>query len=88
LIKFSPLTKGSQAIVVSLDGRDAELFRMLVRKLGSEKRAQDAIILQGYLTKLSQSGQVSAIDVERVERLWPKVIGVSKKQFDAMLEEA
>jgi hypothetical protein len=79
MISFSD--RNEDSITLHLSDFDAIFFRKLAKALGSEKRAQNAIILQGYLTKLEQSCQVPE-ELERIESHWESLVGVSKEQFD------
>jgi hypothetical protein len=81
LISYSYPKENSRRVLVRLEGRDGIFFQKLASTLGSKKRAQNAIILEGYIEKIRQSSQVSHADIERVEKLWPKVVGMSRSEF-------
>jgi hypothetical protein len=85
LINYSFPKDDNRKIIAKLDGRDAELFRRIVSCLGSEKKAQDALILEGYYHKLESSGQVSRRDIERMEELWIKIVGMPKSDFEKLV---
>ncbi len=74
-----------------LDGLDARIFNTLVERLGSEKRAQNAIILMGLLTKLGaeatgQSRRESQRKMgEIVREAFPESTGVSFAEFEKII---
>lgn len=87
LIKYSLPNEEPTRIVVSLAGKDAELFNNLVAKLGSEKRAQDAIILEGFMTKVEKSHQLSKKEIKNLEEMWPKIVGITRRDFENLAIE-
>ncbi len=42
--------------IVYLDGHDARIFNLLLYKLGSEERVQNAMILTGLLSQNAETG--------------------------------
>jgi hypothetical protein len=85
LIAFSSPVDEPDSVVVTMDGRDAEFFKKLVKILGSEARAQELILLEGYLSKIKQSAQIPMEDVRKIEALWPKVIGMSREEIETRM---
>ncbi|MHB1908797.1 MAG: hypothetical protein ACYCQJ_07980 [Nitrososphaerales archaeon] len=73
---------GSQKVSVYLDGADARLFKALVQRLGSEKAAQNAIILEGLVEKLK-----STEEIVKVSEAFPKLVGMSYFEFSKLVEE-
>ena len=66
-----------------LDGADARLFRRLRVKLGSDEFAQNAIILQGLISKLEGSRKKK--EVEEIEKLFPGIIGISYAELQRIV---
>ena len=66
-----------------LDGPDARLFRILRAKLGSDESAQNAIILQGLISKLQWGGNRKQI--EEIEKAFPDIIGVSYAELQRIV---
>ena len=74
--------------IAYLDGLDARLYKALVVRLGSEDAAQNAVILVGLMEKLRKVGTTAAAsEIAKLQRLFPKVVGVSYKRFDKILDE-
>ena len=72
--------------IAYLDGADARLYRALVVHLGSEEAAQNAVILVGLMEKLRKVGTSAASsEMAKLQRIFPKVVGVSYKHFDQIL---
>jgi hypothetical protein len=66
-----------------LDGPDARLFRILRAKLGSDESAQNAIILQGLISKLQWEGKRKQI--EEIEKAFPDIVGVSYAELQRIV---
>jgi hypothetical protein len=75
----------NHSITIYMDGKDSRLFRRLVSRLGSEEAAQNAIILQGLLENLNERGKES--EAKKIEKQWKKIVGVTKAEFDAAIED-
>lgn len=71
-----------------MDGRDALLFRSLVKKLGSEEHAQNAFILLGVISEEGKKNSSDALKrITKAKKAFPEYVGVSFDTFNGMLEE-
>lgn len=76
---------GCQKVSIYLDGVDARLFKSLVQRLGSEKAAQNAIILEGLVEKLRS--KQSTDELVKVSEAFPKLVGISYFEFSKLIEK-
>jgi len=75
------------SIVVYSDGVDARLLRKLIAALGSEEKAQNALILMGFLSKLEKkSGIASAVRAKRVRESFQDLVGIPFQEFQRLTE--
>jgi hypothetical protein len=73
--------------VVYADGSDARMIQRLVTILGSEERAQNALILTGFLSKLEKtSGTAAQARAKRVREKFEEIVGVSYAEFLKLAE--
>jgi len=76
------------SVVVYADGPDARIFRKLVRSLGSEERAQNALILTGAIYKLERKGgATSIIRAKRVKDGFRDLVGVTYLEYLKLVDE-
>ena len=69
------------------DGVDARVIRKLISFLGSEERAQNALILTGLLSKLEKtSNAVSTARAKRVRESFEDLVGISYQDFKRLSE--
>lgn len=69
------------------DGIDARVLRKLISSLGSEERAQNAIILTGFLSKLERRSDLSsAARAKRVRENFEQLVGISYREFCNLTE--
>ncbi len=88
MIDISARKENPNRAIAYFDGRDARVYKALVSRLGSEDAAQNAIILVGLMAKLKKLGSRKASDeVETIQKLFPKHVGVSYRRFVSMLDE-
>jgi hypothetical protein len=67
---------------VYADGADARVLRNLISMLGSEEKAQVALILTGLLSKLEKkSGSASAVRAKKVKESFKELLGISYQEF-------
>jgi hypothetical protein len=72
---------------VYADGVDARLLQKLVSALGSEEKAQNALILMGFLAKLEKKGgAISAARIKRVVENFEQLVGISYEEFRQLIE--
>jgi hypothetical protein len=84
-ISFRSNKPGS--IVVYADGEDARLLRKLISRLGSEEKAQNAIILSGFLSKLERKGgPASEARASRVREKFEEMVGMPYEEFRRLME--
>lgn len=88
MIDISIRKENANRAIAYFDGADARVYRTLVSRLGSEDAAQNAVILVGLLAKLRKlETRKAAEEIDRIQRLFPKLVGVSYKKFDAILDD-
>ena len=84
-ISFRSNKPGS--IVVYADGEDARTLRKLISSLGSEERAQNALILSGFLLKLEKKGgAASTARALRVREKFEELVGMHFEEFHRLME--
>jgi hypothetical protein len=84
-ISFRSNKPGS--IVVYADGEDARLLQKLISHLGSEEKAQNAIILSGFLSKLERKGgPASEARASRVRQKFEEMVGIPFEEFRRLIE--
>lgn len=84
-ISFRSNKPGS--IVVYADGADSRVLQKLISKLGSEQKAQNALILTGFLSKLEKkSDPVSAARAKIARENFRELVGVSLAEFQRIVE--
>lgn len=72
--------------IVYMDGVDARVYKNLLKKLGSEERLQNAIILSGLLTKANSSSEFSHASVKRIKSGFNETVGISFEEFTSLVE--
>lgn len=72
--------------IVYLDGHDARLFKRLVKLLGSEERAQNAIILTGALADSPKEG-LSQDDAREIFNSFKELVGYDYEEFQKLVGE-
>lgn len=72
--------------IVYLDGHDARLFKRLVKLLGSEERAQNAIILTGALAD-SPKETLTSEDTREVLDSFKDLVGFDYEEFQKLVRE-
>jgi hypothetical protein len=83
-ISFRPNKPGK--VVVYADGKDARMLRKLIASIG-EERAQNALILFGFISKLEKKGgAVSAARALRARQKFEEVVGMSFEEFHRLME--
>jgi hypothetical protein len=87
MLSFSSPKKNPNRIFVTLDGKDGVLFKRLIRVLGSEKRAQNAVILEGFIARLRATDQISQKEIAIVEKRWKTLTGYTKGDFDSLMKQ-
>ena len=88
LLDISPAKNDKSEAIVYLDGKDARVYRTLVNVLGTEEKAQNAIMLLGLLEKLRQlTSEEGQIRRSKTRDLFPEYVGVSYEQFQRLVEE-
>ena len=76
------------SISVYADGADARFLRKLISVLGSEERAQNALILTGFVAKLQKTGTASSeFRARRARESFEELVGVSYQEFQRILEK-
>jgi len=84
-ISFRSNKPGS--IVVYADGEDARFLKKLISRLGSEEKAQNALILAGFLSKLERKGgPASSARASRVKEKFEEAVGISYEEFRRLME--
>lgn len=83
LIDVSVRKNRSRKAFVYLDGSDSRLFKVLRQRLGSEKRAQNALILEGLIEKLKESG--THAEIQEVKKQYPYIVGVSYSELQKIV---
>lgn len=68
---------------VYLDGPDARLFNALEYRLGSDDLAQNAIILEGLISKWRAAGNKAQIT--RTQKIFPKIVGVTYSEVQRIV---
>ncbi|HXQ91405.1 MAG TPA: hypothetical protein VN739_00255 [Nitrososphaerales archaeon] len=75
------------SVLIYADGSDARVLRKLIFSLGSEEKAQTALILTGFLSKLEQKGGIaSAVRARKVKENFKELVGISFPEFLMMTE--
>ncbi len=70
------------SVLIYADGSDARVLRKLISNLGSEERAQTALILTGFLSKLERKGGIAyAMRAKKVKENFKELVGVSYSEF-------
>ena len=69
-----------------MDGLDARLFKKLVKILGSEQRAQYAIILTGALED-SPRERLSTEDAREIFNSFKELVGYDYEEFQKLVRE-
>lgn len=73
--------------MVYTDGVDARLLRKLISALGSEEKAQNALILMGFLSKLEKkSGVAYAVRANKVRESFEELVGIPFQEFQRLTE--
>lgn len=68
-------------ILVYMDGYDARVFKRLVKTLGSEEYAQNAILLTGLLSDSPDGTKLSPEDEHGVKASFNELVGLSYEEF-------
>jgi len=87
LLDVSYRSDQPDSVLIYADGRDGRVLRRLIDVLGSEERAQNALILVGFLSKLEKkAGMASATRVKMVKDSFRELTGVSYTEFSRIAE--
>ena len=88
MIDISIRKENSDRAIAYLDGADARIYRGLVSRLGSEDATQNAVILVGLIAKLGKLRTKKATEeIDRIEKLFPKLVGISYKKLGSILDD-
>jgi hypothetical protein len=88
LIDVSVRKENPDRAIAYFDGSDARVYKILVSRLRSEDSVQNAIILIGLMSKLKKLKLPSATEeIERLQKSFPKHVGVSYKKFISLLDD-
>ena len=88
MIDISIRRENPYRAIAYFDGADARVYRAIVSRLRSEDAAQNAVILVGLIAKLGKLQTKKAVEeIERIQKLFPRLVGISYKKFDAMLDD-
>ena len=72
---------------VYMDGADARVYRALKLKLGSEERANNAILLTGMIEKLQlRQDKYSVETIRSIKRNFNELVGISSTRFEELLD--
>jgi hypothetical protein len=72
--------------IVYLDGLDARIYKELLKKLGSEERVQNAIILSGLLSKSRRNRKISEAKLRAARSSFRELVGITFEDFAIFLE--
>ncbi|MDA4111554.1 MAG: hypothetical protein OK439_03385 [Thaumarchaeota archaeon] len=73
--------------MIYADGLDARVLRQLIEALGSEEKAQNALILTGFLSKLEKKGGTDSLArAKRVKENFREIVGISFQEYSRILE--
>jgi hypothetical protein len=87
LLDVSYRSDEPESVLIYADGRDARVLRRLIEVLGSEERAQNALILIGFLSRLEKkAGMASATRVKMAKDSFRELVGVSYNDFGRIVE--
>jgi hypothetical protein len=87
LLDVSYRASEPDSVLIYADGRDARVLRRMIELLGSEEKAQNALILIGFLAKLEKkAGMASAARVKVVKENFRELVGVSYGEFGRLVE--
>jgi hypothetical protein len=87
LLDVSYRSDKPDSALIYADGADARVLRKLISVLGSEEKAQTALILIGYLSKLEKKGGItSEVRARKVKENFKELIGISFPDFLRMAE--
>jgi len=88
LLDVSTRSNKPGSAFIYTDGADARLLRKLISALGSEEKAQNAIILMGFLTKLEKkSDHASSARAKRVRDNFEDLVGMPFQEFERFLAD-
>ena len=72
---------------VYMDGADARVYRALKLKLGSEERANNAMLLTGMIEKLQRKQDKHSVETIRgIKRNFNELVGISYTRFEELLD--
>ena len=75
------------SVLIYADGSDARVLRKLILNLGSEEKAQAALILTGFLSKFEKKGGIdSAFKSKKVKENFKELVGISFPEFLKLTE--
>jgi len=87
LLDVSYRSDKPDSVLIYADGSDARVLRKLISNLGSEEKAQTALILTGFLSKLEKKGGVaSSMRATKVKENFEELVGISFQEFLKMIE--
>lgn len=74
--------------IAYMDGVDARVYKSLLKKLGSEERLQNAIILSGLLAKANSNSEFSHASLKKIKSGFKEIIAISYEEFTSLVESA
>jgi hypothetical protein len=87
LLDVSYRSDKPDSVLIYADGSDARVLRKLISNLGSEEKAQTALILTGFLSKLEKKGGIdSAMKAKKVKENFKELVGISLPEFLKLTE--
>ena len=87
MLDVSYRSEKPDSVLIYADGSDARVLRKLISSLGSEEKAQIALILTGFLSKLEKKGGfASAMRATKVKENFEELVGISFEEFLKMAE--
>jgi hypothetical protein len=69
-----------------MDGLDARIYKQLLKRLGSEERVQNAIILSGLLSQSRKSKNISETKLRAARSSFRELVGISYEDYGILLE--
>jgi len=87
LLDVSYRSDKPESVLIYADGSDARVLRKLISNLGSEEKAQIALILTGFLSKMERRGGfASSMKARKVKESFKNLVGISYTEFLRMIE--
>ena len=84
------VTKKSDSLkaVAYLDGIDARIFTRLTQRLGSQEKAQNAIILVGLFHNFESSRSKASLEkIEKIKLYFIEELGMPFDELDYIIDE-